>query len=74
MISVQLPAVVTVDKTEFEPRYPTLKSKMAARKKEIKELTFADLESMSFHIKGETSVDGRAERAARLWREYESLS
>ena len=46
MISVQLPAVVTVDKTEFEPRYPTLKSKMAARKKEIKELTFADLESI----------------------------
>ncbi len=35
---------------------------------------FADLEGMSFRIKGETSLDGRSERAARLWREYESLS
>lgn len=35
---------------------------------------FADLEGMSFSVKGEVSLDGRAERAASLWREYESLS
>ncbi len=43
MISVPMPAVITVVKTSFEPRYPTIKSKMAARKKEIAVLTPADL-------------------------------
>ncbi len=33
------PCVVTVQKPNYDPRYPTIKSKMAARKKEIKELT-----------------------------------
>lgn len=32
------PCVVTVQKPNYDPRYPTIKSKMAARKKEIKEL------------------------------------
>ncbi|MCI8293208.1 MAG: electron transfer flavoprotein subunit beta/FixA family protein [Hespellia sp.] len=43
MISVQKPAVVTVVKTAFEPRYPTIKSKMAARKKEITVITADDM-------------------------------
>ena len=43
MISVQKPAIVTVVKTEFEPRYPTIKSKMAARKKEITVITSEDI-------------------------------
>jgi electron transfer flavoprotein beta subunit len=43
MIGVKAPAVVTVVKTDFEPRYPTIKSKMAARKKEITVITSADI-------------------------------
>lgn len=35
---------------------------------------FAELEQMDFQVKGETSLDGRAERAEALWRKYESLS
>lgn len=42
-ISVQKPAVITVVKTAFEPRYPTIKNKMAARKKEITVLTADDM-------------------------------
>ena len=56
-----------------ENRFSLSNSKTPQQKIEAAK-AFADLESMSFHIKGETSVDGRAERAARLWREYESLS
>lgn len=37
IVKMPLPAVVMVTKTEFNPRYPTLKSKMAARKAEIAE-------------------------------------
>ena len=46
MVSAKMPAVVTVNKTAFEPRYPTLRSKMAARKKEIKVLTFDDIKEI----------------------------
>lgn len=46
LLSVQKPCVITVDKTAFEPRYPTIKSKMAARKKEIVTITPADLADM----------------------------
>ena len=38
MIESVLPCVVTVNKPEYDPRYPTIKSKMAARKKPIEEL------------------------------------
>ena len=37
ILNMMLPAVIMVTKTEFNPRYPTLKSKMAARKIEIAE-------------------------------------
>ncbi len=37
ILKMPLPAVIMVTKTEFNPRYPTLKSKMAARKAEIEE-------------------------------------
>ena len=38
-----LPAVVTVTKTDYEPRFPSVKSKMAANKAEIPVLSAADL-------------------------------
>lgn len=42
LIEAPLPCVVTVQKPDYDPRYPTIKSKMAARKKEIKELTLSE--------------------------------
>lgn len=38
-VEVSSPCVVTVNKPNYEPRYPTIKSKMAARKKEITEIS-----------------------------------
>ena len=38
VVEVATPCVVTVTKPEYEPRYPTIKSKMAARKIPIGEL------------------------------------
>lgn len=52
MISTQLPAVVTVVKLPYEPRYPTIKSKMAAKKKEIPVLTEEDLPSIDLAMCG----------------------
>ncbi len=46
MIAVPMPCVITIVKPEFDPRYPTLKSKREARKKEIKVITFADVENI----------------------------
>lgn len=43
MISTKLPAVVTVVKLPYEPRYPTLKTRMEAKKKEIPVLTEAEI-------------------------------
>ena len=52
MISTKLPAVITVVKLPYEPRYPTIKSKMAAKKKEIPVLTEADLPSIDLTLCG----------------------
>ena len=38
-VEVVSPCLVTVNKPNYEPRYPTIKSKMAARKKEIIEIS-----------------------------------
>ena len=42
-ISAALPAVVSVTKSANEPRYPSLKGIMGAKKKDIKQLAAADL-------------------------------
>lgn len=39
VMEAALPCVVTIQKPNYDPRYPTIKSKMAARKKEITELS-----------------------------------
>lgn len=39
IIEAAMPCVVTVQKPNYEPRYPTIKTKMAARKKPIDELS-----------------------------------
>jgi len=42
-IAVELPCVVTFTKPSFDPRYPTIKRKMAAKRAEIPSLTAAEL-------------------------------
>lgn len=42
MLESPLPCIVTVQKPNYEPRYPTIKTKMAARKKPIDELQPAE--------------------------------
>jgi len=44
IIEAKLPCVVTVTKPAYEPRYPTIKSKMAANKAAIPTLTSQDFE------------------------------
>ncbi|MBQ3437900.1 MAG: electron transfer flavoprotein subunit beta/FixA family protein [Fusobacterium sp.] len=41
-IESSFPCLLTVNKPNYEPRYPTIKSKMAARKKNIEELMVED--------------------------------
>lgn len=43
IIGAKMPCVVTVTKPSFDPRYPSIKSKMAANRKEIPTIAFADL-------------------------------
>lgn len=43
IIGAKMPCVVTVTKPSFDPRYPSIKSKMAANRKEIATIAFADL-------------------------------
>lgn len=43
IVTAEFPAVITVEKTPYEPRYPSIKSKMAARKAVIPTLTSAEV-------------------------------
>lgn len=43
VIGVKMPCVVTFTKPSYDPRFPTIKRKMAARKAEITHLTAAEL-------------------------------
>lgn len=44
MLELPLPCMVTVTKPDYEPRYPTIKSKMAANKAQITVLSAQDFE------------------------------
>lgn len=46
IIGTKMPCLITVTKPNFDPRYPTIKSKMAANRKEIATIAFADLEAI----------------------------
>jgi len=56
VMDAALPAVVTVTKTEYEPRYASVKSKMAANRAEIPVLSASDLgaEAASIHSPAKT--------------------
>lgn len=43
VLAAKMPCVITVTKPSFEPRFPSIKSKMAANRKEIPTLTADDL-------------------------------
>lgn len=45
IVEAPCPCVVTVVKPDYEPRYPSIKSKMAARKAPVAALTAADVEA-----------------------------
>ncbi len=42
-VSATVPCVLTVQKPDYDPRYPTIKSKMKARKAEVPAISAADL-------------------------------
>ena len=44
-VAVSYPCLITVTKPSFDPRFPSIKSKMAAKKAEINVLAYADLEA-----------------------------
>lgn len=46
IIGIQMPCVVTFTKPAWDPRYPTIKRKMAANRAEIPTLTAADLSTI----------------------------
>lgn len=50
LIEASMPVVLTVEKPKYEPRYPTVKSKMAARKKPIEELSPADASAHGYEV------------------------
>ena len=55
VIGVQMPCVVTFTKPAFDPRYPTIKRKMAANRAEIPTLTsaeFPDIDATRIGLKG----------------------
>lgn len=61
MVSVQKPCLVTVEKPIYNPRYPSIKSKMEAHKKEIKVIASKDIPGLDLSrcgVQGSpTSVD-----------------
>ncbi len=44
LVAVSCPCLITVTKPKFDPRYPTIRSRMAANRAEIPVLTSADLD------------------------------
>ena len=45
VVNAAIPAVVTIQKPNYDPRYPTIKSKLKARKTEVPVISAAELET-----------------------------
>lgn len=45
VVSAAIPAVVTIQKPDYDPRYPSIKSKLKARKTEVPVISAAELET-----------------------------
>ncbi|MFP3156123.1 electron transfer flavoprotein subunit beta/FixA family protein [Lachnospiraceae bacterium ZAX-1] len=52
VIGVHMPCVVTITKPRFEPRYPTIKTKMAASRAQIPTITSVDLPNIDMSYIG----------------------
>ncbi len=52
IIGVKTPCLITFTKPDFDPRFPTIKRKMAARKAEITQLSAADLDGIDLTLCG----------------------
>lgn len=52
ILESELPAIVSVTKTNYEPRFPTIKSKLAANRAEIPHLTTAELTGLNVERAG----------------------
>ena len=63
IIGVQMPCLITVTKPAFEPRYPTIRKKMAANRAVIPTLTSADFDIDLKQAKGSLQ---RSKRHLRL--------
>jgi len=61
--AVPLPALITVVKEINEPRLPSLKGKMRAKKVEIRKITAADLDVPA----GKLGLDGSPTRVMRIF-------
>ena len=64
MVSVRKPAVVTVEKPIYNPRYPSIKSKLEANKKPITIITSKDIPGLDLSRCG---VDGSPTRVDRIY-------
>lgn len=64
VVEASLPAVVTVTAGVVEPRYPTFKGIMDAKKKEVEELTASDLGVDTELLQKVTAVEAAPEREA----------
>lgn len=64
LIETALPCVVTVTKPDYDPRYPTIKNKMAARKKPIGTIKAEDLPELEAEKTGE---DGAFVKVLKLY-------
>lgn len=64
MVSVKKPAVVTIEKPIYNPRYPSIKSKMEANKKEIVVLTAKDIPNLDLSRCG---VEGSPTKVDRIY-------
>jgi len=52
VLETKLPAVVSVTKTPYEPRYPTVKAKLAANRAQITHITTAELTNLTVERTG----------------------
>ena len=64
MVSVRKPAVVTIEKPIYNPRYPSIKSKLEASKKEITVITAKDIPGLDLSKCG---VEGSPTRVDRMY-------
>lgn len=52
IIGIKTPCLITFTKPDFDPRFPTIKRKMAARKAEITQFSAADLDGIDLTLCG----------------------